>query len=69
MGRGINRRPLLREGDAVAKMSALYDERRVQYERYADMTVETTGVRRPDVIARVYELVLAAERDFEREND
>lgn len=69
MGRGFNRRPLLASGNPGATMLALYGARRFQYEGFADMTVETTGVRRSDVIARVIELVLAAERDFEREND
>ncbi len=67
MGRGIMRRPLLARGDPGATMAALYEARRFQYESCADMTVETTGVRRSDVIARVLELVLAAERDFERD--
>lgn len=69
MGRGITRRPMLAHGDSFATMLALYEARRFQYENCADMIVETTGVRRPDVIARVLELVLAAERDFESEND
>lgn len=69
MGRGITRRPMLAHGDPLATVSTLYEARRFQYESCADMTVETTGVRRPDVIARVLELVLAAERDFESEND
>ncbi|MGI8509996.1 MAG: shikimate kinase [Gemmatimonadaceae bacterium] len=69
MGRGISRRPMLAHGEPLATMLTLYETRRFQYESCADMTVETTGVRRPDVIARVLELVLAAERDFESEND
>ncbi len=69
MGRGIIRRPLLARGDPIATMLALYEARKFHYESCADMTVETTGVRRSDVIARVFELVVAAERDFEREND
>lgn len=69
MGRGVLRRPLLASGDPEAAMTQLYGARRQLYERYAEMTVETTGVQRADVIARVQELVRAAECDFEREND
>lgn len=65
MGRGIERRPLLSGAvDPVGAMRELYDARKPVYERYAGMTIETAGIERPAVIAKVVKLVLAAERDF-----
>lgn len=70
MGRGIRRRPLLvGSGDPYEVMRALYDARRAAYEGCSEMTVETGDIARSNVIARVVELVLSAERDFENEND
>lgn len=65
MGRGISRRPLLRRsGDPYETMRALYQARRSVYEECSEMVVETGGVGRSAVIARVIELVQAAERNF-----
>ncbi|MEO7042392.1 MAG: shikimate kinase [Gemmatimonadaceae bacterium] len=74
MGRGIERRPLLSAAvDPFAAMRDMYAARKPVYEGYAGMTIETAGIERPTVIAKVVELVLAAERDFtlktEGEND
>lgn len=70
MGRGIRRRPLLfRSEDPYATMRALYEARRAAYEGYSEMTVETGNAARSDVIARVVEMVLAAECDRGNEND
>jgi shikimate kinase len=70
MGRGIDRRPLLSNaGDPIEAMSVIYEARRPWYERFSQMTVETSGIGRSNVIAKVAELVLAAERDFVNEND
>lgn len=70
MGRGIDRRPLLSSaGDPIEAMRLIYEARKPSYERYSAMTVETSGIGRSNVIAKVAELVLAAERDFENEND
>lgn len=65
MGKGIARRPLLASGDAVSVMHQLHDRRRALYEEAAEMTVETTGISRAEVVARVVGLVQAAERNFE----
>jgi len=64
MGRGVARRPLLASGDAVSALSALHDQRRAAYEEAAEMTVETGGVARGEVVARVLQLVSAAEQGF-----
>lgn len=65
MGRGIERRPLLRGvDDPYEAMRAIYEARRPVYEKCSDMTVETGGVGRSKVIAKVVELVMAAERDL-----
>ena len=74
MGRGIDRRPLLSSAaDPFNAMRELYESRRPVYEKYAGMTVETGGIERSTVIAKVVAMVLAAERDFtlkpELEND
>jgi shikimate kinase len=70
MGRGIDRRPLLSNtGDPIEAMRMIYEARKPLYERYSEMTVETSGIGRSNVIAKVAELVLAAERDFVNEND
>ncbi|MEO7217514.1 MAG: shikimate kinase [Gemmatimonadaceae bacterium] len=62
MGRGIARRPLLYQAeDPEAVMRELFDARREMYERSAELTVETGAVSKAKVIARVVELVLAAE--------
>ncbi len=69
MGRGIERRPLLSgAGDPFGAMRALYEARKPVYEEYSDMTIETGGIGRSNVIAKVVELVLAAERDFTLKN-
>lgn len=65
MGKGIARRPLLASGDAISVMQQLDERRRALYEEAAEMTVETTGVMRAEVVARVVGLVQAAERNFE----
>lgn len=70
MGRGIGRRPLLSgAADPYEAMRLLYEARKSMYEGYSEMTVETAGISRSNVIAKVVELVLAAERDFAKEND
>lgn len=74
MGRGIERRPLLRGAkNPYEAMCAIYEARRPAYEGYSHETVETGGIGRSNVIVKVVELVLAAERDFkhktEDEND
>jgi len=70
MGQGIRRRPLLfRSGDPYAAMHAIYEARKAAYEGCSEMVVETGNTARSNVIARVVELVLAAERDLETEND
>jgi shikimate kinase len=70
MGRGIRRRPLLvSSGDPYEAMRMIYEARKAAYERCSEMTVETGNIARSNVIAKVVELVLAAERDFENEND
>ncbi len=70
MGRGIRRRPLLTGADdPYEAMSAIYEARKARYEQCAQLTVETGGVGKSNVIAKVVELVLAAERDFANEND
>lgn len=61
MGRGIARRPLLASGDAVSAMRSLHERRRQAYEEIAELTVETGGVSRGDVVARVIRLVSAVE--------
>lgn len=64
MGRGIERRPLLyRAEDPEIVMRGIFEARKAAYEGCADLTVETVGVGRANVIARVVELVLAAERN------
>jgi shikimate kinase len=70
MGRGIRRRPLLlRSEDPYEAMRAIYEARKAAYEGCSEMIVETGSVARSNVIARVVELVLSAERDFKNEND
>lgn len=70
MGQGIRRRPLLfRSADPYETMRTMYEARKAAYERCSEMIVETGNTARSNVIARVVELVLAAERDFETEND
>lgn len=70
MGRGIRRRPLLvSSGDPYEAMRMIYEARKAAYEGCSEMTVETGNIARSNVIAKVAELVLAAERDFENEND
>lgn len=65
MGRGIERRPLLKgAGNPYQAMRAIYEARSPVYEEYSDMIVETGGVGRSKVIAKVVELVTAAEREF-----
>lgn len=64
MGRGIERRPLLYLAEhPEAVMRGIFDARKAAYEGCSDLTVETVGVGRANVIARVVELVLAAERN------
>lgn len=70
MGRGIARRPLLRGvEDPYEAMRLIYEARKAMYERCSEMTVETGGIGKSNVIAKVVALVLAAERDFADEND
>lgn len=70
MGRGIVRRPLLRDDDdPFEAMRRIYEQRRPAYEGCSDVTVETVGVGKSNVIARVVEFVLASERDLANEND
>lgn len=69
MGRGVARRPLLASGDAVSALSALHDRRRAAYEEAADLTVETAGLARGDMIAQVVEVVTAAEQGIAPETD
>jgi len=70
MGHGIGRRPLLADAEnPYEAMRLIYEARKSTYESCSEMTVETGGVGRSNVIARVVELVLAAERDFGSEND
>lgn len=64
MGRGVARRPLLASDDPVSTLRALHDRRRAAYEELADLTVDTTGVTRGQVVARVLQLVHAAERNY-----
>jgi shikimate kinase len=64
MGRGIERRPLLhRAANPYVAMRELFDARKAVYEGCSELTVETGGIGRSNVIAKVVELVLAAERD------
>lgn len=65
MGRGIARRPLLAAGDALSLLQALNERRQRAYEELAELTVETAGLPRGDVVARVLRLVDAAERNHE----
>lgn len=67
MGRGVTRRPLLASGDVVSALAALHDLRREAYERLAHWTVETAGLPRGQVVARVLALVTADERDSDDE--
>lgn len=67
MGRGVARRPLLASGDAVATLVALHERRRQAYEDLAELTVETGGLPRGEVVARVLQLVGATEQNFDRE--
>jgi shikimate kinase len=70
MGRGVERRPLLADSDDPYQvMRALYAVRKPWYESCSEITVETGGIARSNVIATVVELVLAAERDSGSEND
>lgn len=64
MGRGIAKRPLLSSGDPVSALQALHERRREAYEALADLTVETTGITRGQVAARVLQVVHAAERNY-----
>lgn len=58
MGSGVARRPLLASGeDVVSALDALHERRRQAYEELADWTVETGGLRRSQVVARLLELV------------
>ena len=66
MGRGIARRPLFSDAaDPNGTMMRLFEERGPRYEEFAWLTVETTGTGRSQVISRVVEEVLAAERNVE----
>ncbi|MDQ6738739.1 MAG: shikimate kinase [Gemmatimonadota bacterium] len=66
MGGGIERRPLFRDAaDPYRTMHRLYEERSPRYEELAWLTVDTTGSGRSQVISRVVEEVLAAERNVE----
>lgn len=67
MGRGVTRRPLLASGDVVSALDALHERRREAYERLAHWTVETAGLPRGQVVARVLALVTADERDSDHE--
>jgi len=67
MGRGVTRRPLLASGDVVSALTALHDRRREAYERLAHWTVDTAGIPRGQVVARVLGLVTADERDSDEE--
>jgi shikimate kinase len=69
MGHGVARRPLLASGDAVSALRALHDRRREAYEAAAEVTVETAGASRTEVVARVLGLVAAAERERPPELD
>jgi shikimate kinase len=70
MGHGIAKRPLLDGSeDPYEAMRRLYEARRPAYEGCADVTVETGGVGRSNVIARVVEFVLDSEREMANEND
>lgn len=70
MGRGIGRRPLLiGADDPYEAMRQIYEARKAKYESCSEMTIETVGVGKANVIAKVVELVLDAERDFANEND
>ena len=63
MGHGISRRPLLAAAaDPYQAMRSIYEARRGAYESCADLTVDTGGMKRSRVVARVVELVLAAEQ-------
>lgn len=65
MGRGIDRRPLLSGAvDPFKAMRDLHEARKPVYEKYAGMTIETSGFDRSTVITKVVEFVLAAESDF-----
>jgi len=69
MGRGIGRRPLLRDAtDPLETMRMIYEARRSLYEGLSEIVVETGGMGRSNVIAMVVERVLAAERDFGKVN-
>lgn len=57
MGRGIARRPLLASGDAVSKLHALHDRRREAYEGVTELTVETAGMSRGDVVAQIIRMI------------
>jgi shikimate kinase len=64
MGRGIDRRPMFKDvEDPYETMRALYEVRGPIYENCSEMTIETVGAGRASVIARVVELVTAAEQD------
>jgi len=67
MGRGVTRRPLLASGDVDSALAALHDRRREAYERLAHWTVDTAGLPRGQVVARVLGLVTADERDSHEE--
>lgn len=70
MGRGIGRRPLLRAApDPREAMRMMYESRKPLYEGFSEITVDTAGIGRSNVIAMVVELVLAAERGVATEND
>jgi shikimate kinase len=61
MGQGVSKRPLFANGNPYATMHALYTRRRSLYEQCADLVVDTEGLGRAAVVAKVTELVLAAE--------
>lgn len=67
MGSGVARRPLLASGDAVSALDALHERRRQAYEELADWTVDTGGLRRSQVVARVVALVNTDRRGYDGE--
>lgn len=67
MGRGVARRPLLASGDPVSALNVLHDRRRQAYEELADLTIDTTGAVRGEVVARVLRLVNAALQNYDDE--
>ena len=66
MGRGIARRPLFSDAaDPYGTMMQLFEERGPRYEELAWLTIDTTSSGKSQVISRVVEEVLAAERNLE----